>query len=333
MTNKFVSLPLRAIAPTGTLLALLIGGNAPAIADCAFTAGTTLPMRLSLPASMVLQRDTPPGTVIWTSGQSIPTGKVTILCAAGSSFAETTQYSTAQTLVTGYTDIYQTTIPRIGFRINNQGTHSLWNKVPTSVTYTVPSGWVWTYNESKYIFFKMELIYVGGDVSGKLTFASPLASMTTGSITAGQLYVDGSSTLTKIACSLDSTSINVPLGDVAATQFSGVASTAGGKSFDLGLTCDKDARINLSLAGTQNTDTQDTSVLALTGTGQAGTATGVGVQLLYGGLPLQINNNILLKTSAGGQETLPFTARYYQTLASIGAGLANSSATLNITYQ
>ncbi|WP_409976929.1 fimbrial protein [Serratia quinivorans] len=135
------------------------------------------------------------------------------------------------------------------------------------------------------------------------------------------------------ACSLTSTSINVPLGDVAATKFTGIATTAGDKSFDLGLTCDKDAKINVSLAGTQNTDTTETSVLALTSAGQSGTASGVGVQLLYGGTPLKINNNILLKSSAGGQETLPFTARYYQTLADISAGLANSSATLNITYQ
>ncbi|CAI1573104.1 fimbrial protein [Serratia proteamaculans] len=145
------------------------------------------------------------------------------------------------------------------------------------------------------------------------------------------IYITG--TITKVACSLSSTSINVPLGDVLISKFTGVGVTAADKSFDLGLTCDKDAKINVSLAGTQNTDTIETSVLALTSAGQTGTASGVGVQLLYGGTPLKINNNILLKTSAGGQETLPFTARYYQTKATVGAGLANSSATLNITYQ
>lgn len=145
------------------------------------------------------------------------------------------------------------------------------------------------------------------------------------------IYITG--TVTKIACSLNSTSINVPLGDISATQFTGIASTAGDKGFNVGLSCDKEAKINVALAGTQNSDTSDTSVLALTNTGQTGTATGVGVQLLYGGVPLKINNNILLKTSPGGQETLPFTARYYQTQATVGAGLANSSATLNITYQ
>lgn len=139
--------------------------------------------------------------------------------------------------------------------------------------------------------------------------------------------------VTALACSLNSTSINVPLGDVLSTKFTGVGSTTGDKNFDLGLTCDKDAKINVSLAGTQNADTTETSVLALTNTGQAGTASGVGVQLLYGGTPLKINNNVLLKTSPGGQEALPFSARYYQTKTNVSAGLANSSATLNITYQ
>lgn len=123
------------------------------------------------------------------------------------------------------------------------------------------------------------------------------------------------------------------MGDILISKFTGTGVTAGDKSFDLGLTCDKDAKINVSLAGTQNTDTTETSVLALTSAGQTGTATGVGVQLLYGGVPLKINTNLLLKTSAGGQETLPLTARYYQTKTAVGTGQANSSATLNITYQ
>lgn len=171
-----------------------------------------------------------------------------------------------------------------------------------------------------------------GTLSGKIgAYISSNGSNPTIWGTEIPIYITG--TVTKIACSLNSPSINVPLGDVFASKFTGIASTAGDKGFDVGLTCDKDAKINVALAGTQNSDTPDTSVLALTSAGQSGTASGVGVQLLYGGTPLKINNNILLKTSAGGQETLPFTARYYQTQTAVGAGLANSSATLNITYQ
>ncbi|MNZ88833.1 Type-1 fimbrial protein, A chain precursor [compost metagenome] len=143
----------------------------------------------------------------------------------------------------------------------------------------------------------------------------------------------GVNNITALACSLTNTTISVPLGDVQSSAFTGITTTAGDKTFNLGLSCDKDANINVALAGSQNADTADTSVLALTNAGQSGTAKGVGVQLLYGSVPLKLNNNILLKTSAGGQETLPFSARYYQTQTAIGAGLANSSATLNITYQ
>lgn len=73
--------------------------------------------------------------------------------------------------------------------------------------------------------------------------------------------------------------------------------------------------------------------MALTGQGMTGTAKGVGVQLLYNGTPLVLNSRLLLKQSSGGLETLPFTARYYQTLTSVESGAANASATLNLTYQ
>ncbi|GAK27248.1 fimbrial protein [Serratia liquefaciens FK01] len=151
--------------------------------------------------------------------------------------------------------------------------------------------------------------------------------------TVTSLTATGVNNIISVACDLNSTSINVPLGDVLDIKFTGVGVTTGDKVFNVGLTCDKDAKINVALAGTQNSEASDTSVLALTNAGQTGTAKGVGVQLLYGGVPLKINNNILLKTSPGGQETLPFTARYYQTNKQVTAGKANSSATLNITYQ
>jgi type 1 fimbria pilin len=48
---------------------------------------------------------------------------------------------------------------------------------------------------------------------------------------------------------------------------------------------------------------------------------------------MALNNNIVLKTSAGGQETFPFTAQYYQTKSSVTSGAANATATLNLTYQ
>ena len=103
---------------------------------------------------------------------------------------------------------------------------------------------------------------------------------------------------------------------------------------NLGLNCDPGANINVELAGTQNPDAPaDASVLALTGQGGPETAGGVGVQIVYNDVPLQLNNRIVLKKSAGGQETFPLVARYYQTKSQVKPGSANATATLNITYQ
>ncbi|MCD9160337.1 fimbrial protein, partial [Escherichia coli] len=102
---------------------------------------------------------------------------------------------------------------------------------------------------------------------------------------------------------------------------------------NLGLTCAAGTNITVSLSGIQNPDSANTSVMALTGQGNAGTAKGVGVQLIYNGVPLVMNSRLFLRQSAGGQETLPLTARYYQTLNRVESGSANASATLNLTYQ
>jgi type 1 fimbria pilin len=260
-----------------------------------------------------------------------------MLCTGVNGFAD--MYTQKYPVVaTGIYGVYQTGRANVGIRIYASSQRS----DTTGTILLNPARWAyWDSGSSNLISpiagFRVQLIATGISAgSGVLTLWTPLAErlVSAGSAAATELQLSNTRVaVTSIACSLDSSSINVPLGGIMATQFTGIASTAGDKSFDVGLSCDKSARINVSLAATQNADTIETSVLALSGAGQTGTATGVGVQLLYGDTPLEINNNILLKTSAGGQETLPFTARYYQTQAAVGAGLANSSATLNITYQ
>jgi type 1 fimbria pilin len=142
-----------------------------------------------------------------------------------------------------------------------------------------------------------------------------------------------SMTISVLACTLSTPSISVPLGNVQANLFTGVGSTPGTKSFNLGLNCDAGTKVNVSMSGSQNTDTANTSVLALSGAGNADVAKGVGAQILYNNAPLKIGENLLLKTSTGGVETYGFQARYFQTLAKVMPGKANATATLNITYQ
>ncbi|CAI0832372.1 Type-1A pilin [Serratia quinivorans] len=183
--------------------------------------------------------------------------------------------------------------------------------------------------------WKVEAIKTGTLDSGSLPAGTTLAKMTiidpdNISHTLLTLNLAGGSSVASSTCTLSSTSISVPIGNIAGTKFSKIGSTAGDKSFDIGLKCDKNANINVSMTGTQNKDTAEKSVLALT---TGGNAQGIGVQLLYGGTPLTLGSNLALKTaSSGGAETLPFTARYYQTQSTVIAGTANATATLTFTY-
>lgn len=232
-------------------------------------------------------------------------------------------------------NVFNTNLSGVGFTLGSEG---MWLGKPgienfggDTWLYSVKS----TFKGRQYVLVsvQIQLFKTGNMKAGVLSgqVGSVIGKDQSSTYAEIPIYITG--TLTKIGCTLNSTNINVPLGDVLNSRFTGVGSTTGDKSFDLGLSCDKDAKINLSLAGSQNADTSETSVLALTNAGQQGTASGVGVQLLYGGTPLKLNNNLLLRTSAGGQETLAFSARYYQTKSAVGVGTANSSATLNITYQ
>ncbi|MGI3452070.1 fimbrial protein [Citrobacter arsenatis] len=151
-----------------------------------------------------------------------------------------------------------------------------------------------------------------------------------------QISMDANTQVTVLACSLASQTLNFNLGDINASEFSNQAgfNPPRSDSQDLGLNCDASANINVELIGMQNPDAPgDTSVLALNGQGAPGTADGVGIQVLYNNAPLQLNRRIVLKRSAGGQETFPLVARYYQTKSVVKPGSASTTATLNITYQ
>jgi len=136
-------------------------------------------------------------------------------------------------------------------------------------------------------------------------------------------------------CSLRSNSLTLDLGNIEVNDFSGGVGFIpnDGATANMLLECDSNANINITLNGIMNTDVNDSTVLALSGQGQFGTADGVGVQLSYNNTPLALNKRINLKRSNGGVESFPVTAHYYQTKTTVKPGTANATATLDITYQ
>ena len=251
--------------------------------------------------------------------------------------------------VAGYTDVYPTNIDGIGVRYNfalNSGSLSF---CPVQFDDHISN------STRTYTCHILNKDTQGLSMGASLQFVKTKPNVASGAITtipsvtssyslnnqSGQWDLNliwsgaGSVVVTVQACAINNSSIAVPLDPVLADSFTGAGTTKGDRTFTIDLNCDAGARINASLSGTQSAETANDSILALSGAGMSGVASGIGIQLLYGNTPLKLDNNIVLKTSAGGQEFPPgaFTARYFQTKNNVTAGSANATATLNITYQ
>ncbi|CAI1848630.1 Type-1A pilin [Serratia fonticola] len=137
------------------------------------------------------------------------------------------------------------------------------------------------------------------------------------------------------SCSVDVGSQNqsVTLDDVTGNDLPAVGSTAKDKTFNVLLNCQPQVAIYVLLNGTPNPDTGADGVLQVSNAGMAGTSRGIGIQILNNDIPLPIGANIPTRYTSGGQENIPFTARYYRTLTDVTAGTANTIATLNVNYR
>lgn len=180
----------------------------------------------------------------------------------------------------------------------------------------------------------VKLIKIGEITPGNLSLGEIVSIRgSAGGNSPGIILTRGS--VTNIGCRVVTPSLSFPIGDILASSFGNSVGTipAGAeRTLNLGLDCDPNIYVEMQFTGTQNPDISDNSILALNNHGSPGTASGVGVQLLYNGEPLPLNGYIEADT-IGGMETFPLTARYYQTKPVVTTGNASASATMTITYQ
>ncbi|HAS1150810.1 TPA: fimbrial protein [Enterobacter cloacae] len=275
-----------------------------------------------------VQRDAPVGTVIF-SGAASNTGTYLSGCTNPLMLGFSMRYNNA-TLSSYGNHVYNTNVSGIGIRLSS---NAYFENPSNTFSYSAQTSYVVWYGGW------VELVVTGPVSSGALT-PGPIGAVTLQG--SDGIYRDGltvqltGGTINALACTITTPQLTFPIGDISAAAFGSVVGTTPAvaqNTQNLGLNCSAGTNISVSLSGIQNPDSANTSVMALTGQGNSGTAKGVGVQLLYNGSPLTLNSRLLLKQSAGGQDTLPLTARYFQTLTSIESGSANASATLNLTYQ
>ena len=168
----------------------------------------------------------------------------------------------------------------------------------------------------------------GGTVSGGL-----LAGwQTSDSVALLNIYLS-SFTVTVTSCTSSTSTVNVALGTVTTSQFSGTGSTAGETDFDVVLNCPSGISPTVTFSG--NADGSGaTGVLDLNEASDTTVATGVDVRLLNNNTPVTLGSALSLDTTtAEGDVTLAMQARYYQTAATITAGQANSTAYYTLSYE
>ncbi|WP_447826068.1 fimbrial protein [Aeromonas salmonicida] len=204
--------------------------------------------------------------------------------------------------------------------------------------YTNPATTIWWGD------FLKNRVYVKIRVSRPYTRPSPIPAGPVGSIkltgggSLGYLQLPNPVSLNVVGCALTKNDADIDLGNVNASTFSGVGTTAGPKKeatfqIDCG-----NVQTNTIVTLTGTPDTDNNTVLALNGV--AGLkASGVGVQLSVKGptnttgVVTPLGTGVSLGQLPPGLNTFSIGAQYIQTATAIRGGQANASATLNITYQ
>lgn len=177
----------------------------------------------------------------------------------------------------------------------------------------------------------MKKIIIGALIASSLCGSASVFAATNGE---GQVNFTGE--ILDSACEVVnnlSSPLNVNLGKVSKTAFSGIGSTADTTEFAIQLkNCPETvSTAAITFGGTPDTD--NNNVLALTA--GTGVAAGVGIQLLDSSQqPLSLYTASQPYTLQSGTATnnLEFAARYIQTQPAISAGPANAVSTFTVVY-
>lgn len=133
------------------------------------------------------------------------------------------------------------------------------------------------------------------------------------------------------SCSVDTPTINVPLGDHLTTEFTGVDYATESKDIPITLNCQANAQITATINATADKNTTQNGAIKL----DNGGASGIAVQIVNKkGNGIKINKAIAVDTTtAEGEYNFTWQARYLQTDSVVTTGDANASATITLSYE
>ncbi|MGP2734230.1 fimbrial protein [Serratia bockelmannii] len=235
--------------------------------------------------------------------------------------------------VPGYSDLYKSQVPGIGFRVKRQDNgHYLTDYPGEEVTHAPPSE---IKRDRRY---EVELVVydiIGSAPGNQLTVGHDDLRYFNGfdwqqrtlvDIRIGELYI------MHPTCRIVDYNRQVRLGSVNREAFSGIGSTAKRTPFSISVVCPEEKKLMIAFNGTEDGDIRGQGVLATHSDG--GQAGGLGIQLRHNGAPVPLNTPVQYSYVAGeAQSDISFSAEYYQTRANVTPGQVNASATFVASFE
>ncbi|WP_413530755.1 fimbrial protein [Rahnella inusitata] len=319
-------------------LFLLSGFPSAYASKCSFDSGYSAnSTTIVLPSTVRIRGDLPTSTLLWSSGW-INGGETHVTCTSTGftmSDSVTTEvgYANAIKLSSAGYSIYDTGIPGIGIRVYYSNSHTLGGNMqyldwPRKSTVDNFNNYMNYIPASEY---KVEFWSTGAYKSGRTSFPSPIANLYYGSLLTNQATFSNTTFIaTIVGCNVAS-SVNVDLGSISSTVFTGVGSASAWKDFTIPLNCYSGTKISTTIDATKDSSGATSVIKPTSGTG---TATGFGVQLYYsGGESVSFGTKKLLVTSSSTTASINLATRIYQTQKAITEGKVSAVAYLTMTYE
>jgi type 1 fimbria pilin len=182
--------------------------------------------------------------------------------------------------------------------------------------------------------FMVKSVVLAMVMAGGISSAMAATSGSSSTVQGGTVEFKGSVVDAACAVTADTTNQLVNMGQVKLSAFTGKDSVANQKTpFTIKLAdCDTTIASQASVTFDGNAAAGEAGVLD--NTSGAGNAAGVGIQIYdKDGSALDLGTASQAVTLIDGDNTLNFSADYYQTADTATAGSVDTTATFNVTYQ
>ena len=252
-----------------------------------------------------------------------------------------TKGSLASILYDSVTDsYYNTAYPQVGLKIISSAgnTQSLLTKLPVNLVNTTTSYRYYTIPALTFQYVRTSLAIGQAPSSNTVPMSFPMVAGVGNTIIntpadIALLYSLHQVSYQFLGCTMNSQTVTLPRVALNSSNIAlgtGLSTTAGDTNFSVNLNCTTNLAVNATL--TDNTTGTSGFQGVLLNSSSAGSASGIGVQVLSNDTPVTLGTPLPLGTLQMGITTFNFTARYFQYQQQANSGTVNSSMNITLNY-